>query len=250
MTLSLYYPIIPTTQRKLLAELLTLFESEETFTITELEGFLFGLAITPDVIMPSEWIPEIFGGEIPDFDTEGRIELLFKNLLNAFNAYSDAFQNGKLNFPFDVKNIKDKDINDLFLNEMADWSYGLLVALRLRPEIWYLDYEEFENAPEDIQDILLSFAIIHGVVYPEDAYTLFEKDGKPLDEDYTISLLFGLLPQAVEVVKMHGERMWQKWVEDMDKGIIDLNTRKIKIGRNDPCPCGSGRKYKRCCGAN
>lgn len=23
-----------------------------------------------------------------------------------------------------------------------------------------------------------------------------------------------------------------------------------KIGRNDPCPCGSGKKYKRCCGAN
>jgi uncharacterized protein YecA (UPF0149 family) len=23
-----------------------------------------------------------------------------------------------------------------------------------------------------------------------------------------------------------------------------------KIGRNDPCPCGSGRKYKRCCGEN
>ena len=23
-----------------------------------------------------------------------------------------------------------------------------------------------------------------------------------------------------------------------------------KIGRNDPCPCGSGRKYKRCCGSN
>ena len=24
---------------------------------------------------------------------------------------------------------------------------------------------------------------------------------------------------------------------------------KIKIGRNDPCPCGSGKKYKKCCGA-
>ncbi len=23
-----------------------------------------------------------------------------------------------------------------------------------------------------------------------------------------------------------------------------------KVGRNDPCPCGSGKKYKRCCGAN
>jgi preprotein translocase subunit SecA len=27
------------------------------------------------------------------------------------------------------------------------------------------------------------------------------------------------------------------------------NTGKKKIGRNDPCPCGSGKKYKRCCGA-
>ena len=25
---------------------------------------------------------------------------------------------------------------------------------------------------------------------------------------------------------------------------------KPKVGRNDPCPCGSGKKYKRCCGAN
>ena len=25
-------------------------------------------------------------------------------------------------------------------------------------------------------------------------------------------------------------------------------TRALKIGRNDPCPCGSGKKYKRCCG--
>lgn len=26
--------------------------------------------------------------------------------------------------------------------------------------------------------------------------------------------------------------------------------REEKIGRNDPCPCGSGKKYKKCCGAN
>jgi preprotein translocase subunit SecA len=23
-----------------------------------------------------------------------------------------------------------------------------------------------------------------------------------------------------------------------------------KVGRNDPCPCGSGKKYKKCCGVN
>jgi len=28
---------------------------------------------------------------------------------------------------------------------------------------------------------------------------------------------------------------------------VKLKTRKSRIGRNDPCPCGSGRKYKKCC---
>ena len=26
--------------------------------------------------------------------------------------------------------------------------------------------------------------------------------------------------------------------------------KKVSIGRNDPCPCGSGKKYKKCCGRN
>ncbi|KJS72629.1 MAG: hypothetical protein JL56_12770 [Desulfotomaculum sp. BICA1-6] len=29
--------------------------------------------------------------------------------------------------------------------------------------------------------------------------------------------------------------------------VIDIRTR-TKVGRNDPCPCGSGKKYKKCCG--
>jgi preprotein translocase subunit SecA len=29
--------------------------------------------------------------------------------------------------------------------------------------------------------------------------------------------------------------------------VIDMKT-KQKVGRNDPCPCGSGKKFKKCCG--
>jgi SEC-C motif-containing protein len=32
-------------------------------------------------------------------------------------------------------------------------------------------------------------------------------------------------------------------------GISQVRRAAPKIGRNDPCPCGSGRKYKKCCGA-
>ncbi|MDZ7342351.1 MAG: anaerobic sulfatase-maturation protein [candidate division KSB1 bacterium] len=33
------------------------------------------------------------------------------------------------------------------------------------------------------------------------------------------------------------------WIRERDRGFRDLN-----VGRNDPCPCGSGKKFKKCCG--
>ncbi|MGH9717376.1 MAG: SEC-C metal-binding domain-containing protein [Candidatus Acidiferrales bacterium] len=34
----------------------------------------------------------------------------------------------------------------------------------------------------------------------------------------------------------------------MNTRATEVRNIKTKIGRNDPCPCGSGKKYKRCCG--
>ena len=43
------------------------------------------------------------------------------------------------------------------------------------------------------------------------------------------------LPKETPIVQAKGKN-----IEDGQK----------KIGRNDPCPCGSGKKYKKCCGQN
>ena len=34
------------------------------------------------------------------------------------------------------------------------------------------------------------------------------------------------------------------------KIVLTPRVNAAKVGRNDPCPCGSGKKYKKCCGAN
>ncbi|MDD5020908.1 MAG: SEC-C metal-binding domain-containing protein, partial [Endomicrobiaceae bacterium] len=40
-------------------------------------------------------------------------------------------------------------------------------------------------------------------------------------------------------------------VEKENNNKSKINAKDIKkIGRNDPCPCGSGKKYKKCCGVN
>ncbi|MBI4881137.1 MAG: SEC-C domain-containing protein [Planctomycetes bacterium] len=41
-------------------------------------------------------------------------------------------------------------------------------------------------------------------------------------------------------------------VSDVERLLHPLEPARAAptVGRNDPCPCGSGRKYKKCCGAN
>ena len=40
-----------------------------------------------------------------------------------------------------------------------------------------------------------------------------------------------------------------KNLDDSQKKVQVIN-KEPKVGRNDPCPCGSGKKYKNCCGKN
>jgi len=42
-------------------------------------------------------------------------------------------------------------------------------------------------------------------------------------------------------------RMFKDSVKKERKTRLTNTVAKVKIGRNDPCPCGSGKKYKRCC---
>jgi uncharacterized protein YchJ len=39
------------------------------------------------------------------------------------------------------------------------------------------------------------------------------------------------------------------YVDGDTKGDSPPVTRNIKVGRNEPCPCGSGKKFKKCCGS-
>lgn len=242
--------ILTNHQKQLLTEFLALAQDrEEAFNLTELEGFLFGLAITPDMIMPSEWLPVILGENIPEFENLERGELLIKNLMESYNAYLDVAHKGNLYFPFG--NVQTEELSLDIINEMGDWASGFLLALEFCPEIWHLDYDgEYESASKDIQELLFSFAVIYGIVYPEEANRLFKIGDESTDENLTSIQLLLLLPLAVQRFMDYGREQREKLIEAMNKGVFDFNTKKIKIGRNDPCPCGSGKKYKKCCGKN
>ena len=55
----------------------------------------------------------------------------------------------------------------------------------------------------------------------------------------------------IEVVKNEGGKEQMSVNQAAQKGVAKATApKKTEVGRNDPCPCGSGKKYKNCCGKN
>ncbi len=75
------------------------------------------------------------------------------------------------------------------------------------------------------------------VEYKKEAFSLFEDLLKKLKQDY-INILMNLKFVQTSSTKLNKDL-------DEEKSIKEINK---KVKRNEPCPCGSGKKYKKCCG--
>jgi preprotein translocase subunit SecA len=96
------------------------------------------------------------------------------------------------------------------------------------------------------------------VEYKKESLTLFE-DLMSRIEDDTIRFLFLLQPvdeqkQAEEMERRQKRQQMmlnqQQSAASGGTGSSQVKREAPKVGRNDPCPCGSGKKYKKCCGVN
>ncbi|MBU4178438.1 MAG: SEC-C domain-containing protein, partial [Actinobacteria bacterium] len=84
------------------------------------------------------------------------------------------------------------------------------------------------------------------VAYQGEAFDMFQSMTDSVKDEFARYILHA------KMVEMDMERASLKTVESSGEteGKKPVQRRKDKVGRNDPCPCGSGNKYKKCCGAN
>jgi preprotein translocase subunit SecA len=86
--------------------------------------------------------------------------------------------------------------------------------------------------------------------YQVEGFDMFEEMTASIQED-TVKMLMRVKPQEKmqrkEVAKITGTSGGDLGGTGKPQPIVKKDK---KVGRNDPCPCGSGKKYKKCCGAN
>ncbi|MGN1088792.1 MAG: SEC-C metal-binding domain-containing protein, partial [Huintestinicola sp.] len=83
------------------------------------------------------------------------------------------------------------------------------------------------------------------VEYRYEGFEMFDAMIESIRED-TVRLLFTIQVKGDDEPKR--ERVAQPMETQGDGSYSNEPRRVKKVGRNDPCPCGSGKKYKNCCG--
>lgn len=196
--------------------------SEDAMLLGELDGFLAGIIICPELIRPGEWLPLIWGEAPPAFTSDAQAQQVHDLVLGHYNSIIRQLNRDRYQPVFEI------DLDESPLWEL--WIEGFARAIELRPEsLSMLTQRHLDD--EDISRAVFVLERLCHVVH----------DGsQALDIDAELeSLAPDLIASNVEI--LHRAQL----AEAVASGFAPV--RQPRTGRNDPCPCGSGRKYKKCC---
>ena len=154
----------------------------------------------------------------------------------------------------DIIDLKDKDvpeyISSLVIKDYEEKVKGLpvrneferAISLRVIDSNWVEHMNTMEHLKEGIG--LRGYSQTNPVqAYTMEGFELFDKLLDKIDNDISVFLLKAEIRQNTEM------KQTIKGSANDGKEKIKSTPKKVtKIGRNDPCPCGSGKKYKKCCG--
>ncbi len=159
--------------------------------------------------------------ELAELDPDSLIETIYEHIV-------EEYENKIKGFPDELKNEFEKAISLRVID--THWMDHINAMSLLREGIYLRQYAQ-ENPLQ---------------AYTAEGYEMFDNLLATIDMDISRYLLNAEIRQNTEREQVI------KGTPNEDKSKVKKQSPKRvkKIGRNDPCPCGSGKKYKQCCGKN
>ncbi len=85
--------------------------------------------------------------------------------------------------------------------------------------------------------------------YKREAYQLFMDMITRIRQEVVEKIFWVQIAREEDVQELEQQQRKQRLVFNLSEDVPQQPAKSNKVGRNDPCPCGSGKKYKKCCGA-
>jgi len=203
---------------------------EECMDISTMDGFLTALVIGPNTVMPSQWQPIVFGlepGEEMVWKSIDEAQWILGMLHRLFNTIVNDFQtNPEMFEPVFYKSTgKGKSVTIY-----DEWCVGFMRGVDLSYEEW-LPLIESDDHKKFFAPLTLFGT--------EEGWKLLEEQSEEAavpHEQWEEMIRFS-------VISIHEYWLPFRIAHHSAKHQVISN----KVGRNDPCPCGSGKKFKKCC---
>jgi len=220
-------------------------EPLEPLDAVMLDGFLCGVIVQPRLIAADEWLPFVFDagghrwGEAEPGVEQQRARVLILRRHSALNRSIaefggfDPFVLEPLPAEPDADADADADATgtvDAVHDPLSHWVLGFDQALQLLPELIELLDPEVGSALARVLRFL-----------PEDASTKTDEPAAGAAPIASLDAAIGAVVAAVaDLYDITAPLRYKVEAQRRDTP---------KVGRNDPCPCGSGKKFKHCHGA-
>ncbi len=202
-------------------------------TLSELDGYVTGVLACPEMIPPSEWLPLVWGetGEA-EFPNQKTAEDTIGAVMAHYNSVAKMVTHALWVEPiYEVDPNSDETM-------WEPWVDGFTRAMSLRPDAWS---RLLDAADEETQATMIFMMALQDIYTGKSKFTDQEIDEIDLEAP-------DLIPNSVATILHHS----RPELAGLDPANLPGQPFKPspRPGRNDPCPCGSGRKYKQCCGRN
>ena len=102
----------------------------ECMDVSQLDGFLAGVVIGPEMVMPSEFLPVVWGGAHPDFADAAEAEAIIGSILGRYNEIAESLDAE----PSEYAPVFWEDRTGNSITE--DWAVGFMQAVALRSDAW------------------------------------------------------------------------------------------------------------------
>jgi uncharacterized protein len=217
--------------------------SESCMDLPALDGFFASLVLNPRLIMPSEYLPWIWdmdeGEEGPSFASVEQANHIMGLVMRYYNEVLDAI--GSDQFSPLYYTLASEDGSEFY--DADGWAEGFMCGVYLFKEPWT---EIFEKQP-----ILLAPMVLLGT---EAGWELLDKstDPKQATKEAYESIADAVALLYEHFAEQREAQMQQRLVQSGGVRVeaFGMPATSFKVGRNEACPCGSGLKYKKCCGAS
>ena len=184
-------------------------------------------------------------GVITEDDCNEIVEYVNENLLKNSNLKLSEILNKDITEIIDL--IETKTINE-YEEKIKDLppeirnDFEKAISLRVIDNYWMEHINTMDHLREGVS--LRGYANEDPLqAYIREGFEMFDNMLDNISKDITLYLLKAEIRQNLEVKQVKGN------TNEVKENTSGKTIKKAKkVGRNDPCPCGSGKKYKQCCG--